>query len=302
MWSGKATVAVLGPGGVGGLLAALLSRAGHRVICLGGPRTVDALGESGIRVRSNQFGNFTARVEAATVLSESVDLCLVTVKHTALDAALDRVPPERLRDGRILPLLNGIEHIDLLRARYGVGQVVPAIIRVESTRTTPGTIEHNSPFVEIDMAAAVPEDLAPLAAQLIAAGVNTRVMPDEHAVLWDKLALLAPLALLTTRYRIPFGGIRSERLPELRTLVEEIATVSRAHGATVEAADVLARYEIFPANTKSSMQRDAEAGRPTELDAIGGAIVRAADRRGLPVPLTRQLVEELAQRPNHAGA
>ncbi len=294
-------MAVLGPGGVGGLLAALLSRAGHRVICIGGPRTVAALGESGIRVRSNQFGNFTARVEAATVLSESVELCLVTVKHTALDAALDRVPPERLRDGRILPLLNGIEHIDLLRARYGVEPVVPAIIRVESTRTAPGIIEHNSPFVEIEMAAAVPEDLAPLAAQLIAAGVNTRVMPDEHAVLWDKLALLAPLALLTTRYRIPFGGIRSERLPELRTLVEEIAAVSRAHGATVEAADVLARYEMFPANTKSSMQRDAEAGRPTELDAIGGAIVRAADRRGLPVPLTRQLVDELARRPNHAG-
>src|SRR5205823_2185459 len=94
--SAPLTVAVLGPGGVGGLLAALLARGGHRVICLGGEDTVQVLRDNGIQVRSRQFGEFSARVEADTVLREPVDLCLVAVKHTTLAQALDRVPAQYL--------------------------------------------------------------------------------------------------------------------------------------------------------------------------------------------------------------
>ncbi|MEV4256164.1 2-dehydropantoate 2-reductase [Spirillospora sp. NPDC049652] len=288
-----ATVAVLGPGGVGGLLAALLSRAGHRVICIAGEETTGILRRDGIRVRSGQFGDFTAEVEADTRLREPVDLCLVTVKHTALDSALDRVPAEHLGTGRVLPLLNGIEHTDGLRARFGARRVVPAVIRVESTRTAPGVIEHGSPFTEIDLAG-TEERLAPLAALLTAAGATTRVVPGEDAVLWAKLAFLAPFALLTTRYRLPIGGVRTERRAELEALVEETTAVSRACGAPMDPAQVLARYDAFPPGSKSSMQRDAEAGRPLELDAIGGALLRAAGRHGVPVPLAERLVAELA--------
>lgn len=139
------TVAVLGPGGVGGLLAALLSRAGHRVICLSGEQTAEALRTDGIQVRSALFGDFTARVEADTELCEPVDACLVTVKGTALDAALARVPARALSDGLLVPFLNGVEHPAALRARHRPDRVAPAVIRVESTRVAPGVIEHASP-------------------------------------------------------------------------------------------------------------------------------------------------------------
>ncbi|MER6976275.1 ketopantoate reductase family protein [Streptomyces carpinensis] len=286
------TVAVLGPGGIGGLLAALLSRSGHRVICIAGKETARTLRHSGIHVRSRQFGDFTAAVEADTVLRESVDLCLVTVKQTTLDAALDRIPPHLLDDGLVLPLLNGIEHVEVLRARYGAPRVTPAVIRVESTRTAPGVIEHGSPFLEIDLAAGR-EPLTPLATLLTAAGADTRVIPDENAVLWAKLAFLAPFALLTTRYRLPIGDIRSERRRELAALVEETTAVSGACGGPTDATRILARYDAFPPGSKSSMLRDAEAGRPLELDAIGGALLRAAERHGIHVPLTTRLVTEL---------
>ncbi|MYT34376.1 MULTISPECIES: 2-dehydropantoate 2-reductase [unclassified Streptomyces] len=289
----RSTVAVLGPGGVGGLLAALLSRAGHRVICIAGDETARTLQQGGVRVRSGQFGDFTATVEADTVLRTPVDLCVMSVKHTALDTALDRVPPPLLADGVVLPLLNGVEHIATLRARFGIRQVVPAVIRVESTRTAPGVIEHGSPFVEIDLAGGQ-ERLAPLAAALTAAGVNTRVLPDESTVLWAKLAFLAPFALLTTRYRAPIGDIRSERPEELAALVEETAAVSRACGGPGDVAQLLARFDAFPPGSKSSMQRDAEAGRPLELEAIGGAVLRAAERHGIHAPLLKRLVTELA--------
>ncbi|MGW3357352.1 ketopantoate reductase family protein [Streptomyces bungoensis] len=291
----RPTVAVLGPGGTGGLLAALLSRSGHRVICLAGETTAGTLRDSGIRVGSRRFGTFTAAVEADTELREPVDACLIAVKHTSLDAALTRVPPTALGDALVVPLLNGVEHPTTLRARYRADRVAPAVIRVESTRVAPGVIEHGSDFVEVDLtgATAPRPRLDALASALTTAGVTTRVLADEAAALWAKMAFLAPFALLTTRYALPLGEARTRHREELESLVAETTAVSRACGAPADPAQALARYDAFPPAAKSSMQRDAEAGRPLELDAIGGALLRAADRHGVPVPVTARLVREL---------
>ncbi|MFI6803690.1 ketopantoate reductase family protein [Streptomyces luteogriseus] len=289
------SVAVLGPGGVGGLLAALLSRTGHRVICLSGEKTAEALRTDGIQVRSARFGDFTARVEADTELREPVDACLVTVKHTALDAALARVPAPALSDGLLVPFLNGVEHPAALRARYRPGRVAPAVIRVESTRVAPGVIEHGSPFAEIDLTGTdVPRTrLDALADAFAAAGPATRVLEDETAALWAKMSFLAPFALLTTRYGLSLGEVRTRHRDELTALVEETAAISRACGGPADPAQALARYDAFPPSTKSSMQRDAEAGRPLELDAIGGALLRAAARHGIPAPVAARVVDEV---------
>ncbi|WP_250402739.1 ketopantoate reductase family protein [Streptomyces cellostaticus] len=291
------TVAVLGPGGVGGLLAALLSCSGHRVICLAREDTASTLRAGGIQVRSHRFGDFTAPVAADTELREPVDACLVAVKHTGLDDALARVPAAALGDALLVPLLNGVEHPAALRARYRPDLVAPAVIRVESTRTAPGVLRHDSPFAEIDLASdtAPRPRLTALAAALSGAGPTVRVVEDETAALWAKMAFLAPLALLTTRYALPLGEVRSRHDEELRSLVAETAAVSRACGAPADPAAALARYAAFPAATRSSMQRDAEAGRPLELDAIGGALLRAADRHGVPVPVAARLVGELRE-------
>ncbi|MFB8174621.1 ketopantoate reductase family protein [Streptomyces sp. NPDC055966] len=293
--SPRSTVAVLGPGGTGGLLAALLSRAGHRVVCLAQDGTAGTLRRTGIAVRSAQFGVFTASVEADTELREPVDACLVAVKHTALDAALTRVPPAVLGDALVVPLLNGVEHPAALRARYRADRVAPAVIRVESTRVSPGVIEHGSPFTEIDLAGdGVPRArLDALAAVLADAGTAARVVEDETAALWAKMAFLAPFALLTTRYGLPLGEVRTRHREELESLVAETAAVSRACGAPADPARALTRYDAFPPAAKSSMQRDAEAGRPLELDAVGGALLRAAGRHDVPVPVTYRLVDEL---------
>ncbi|WP_053852771.1 ketopantoate reductase family protein [Streptomyces sp. NRRL B-24085] len=290
------TVAVLGPGGTGGLLAALLARAGHRVVCLAGDDTANTLRTAGIQVRSNAFGDFTTPVEADTELREPVDACVIAVKHTSLHSALDRVPPTALGDGLVVPLLNGVEHPAVLRTRYRPDRVAPAVIRVESTRVAPGVIEHGSPFAELDLTGeGVPrERLDALASALAAAGPTTRVLDDETAALWAKMSFLAPFALLTTLYALPLGEVRTRHREELTALVEETAAVSAACGGPADPAQALARYDAFPPGMKSSMQRDAEAGRPLELDAIGGALLRAADRHGVKVPVAARVVRELA--------
>ncbi|MFF4341228.1 ketopantoate reductase family protein [Kitasatospora sp. NPDC001540] len=285
------TVAVLGPGGVGGLIGALLARDGHRVICLAGEATAAALSRGGLRVESAQFGDFTAAVEADTRLREAVDAVFVTVKQTSLEEALDRVPPPVLGNAVLVPLLNGLDHLRLLRERYPSAEVVAGTIRVEATRTAPGRIEHTSPFADLELAA----PLDGFAERLRHAGLGVTLRSDETAMLWDKLAFLAPLALLTTRHRADAGTVRSDRRPELLTVLDEITAVARAAGAPVTAETVLSSFDRVPETMKSSMQRDAEAGRPLEVDAIGGAVLRAGAAHRVETPVTARLVAEVAR-------
>src|SRR5918998_6946187 len=266
-------VAVLGPGGVGGLLAALLARAGAAVTCLAGATTAERLRADGIRVESGQFGDFTTPVEAAERLTEPVDVLLVTVKATQLDDALERATADVLGDALVVPLLNGVEHVDHLRRRYPEAGVVPATIRVESTRTAPGVIRHGSPFVTVDLVTVPPleQRVRRLADALGRTGVTVRVGDDEAAALWGKVNFLAPLALLTTAAQATAGEVRASRREDLLAIIGEVAAVARAEGAPADEDQVVAFFDGVPAGMRSSMQRDAAAGRPLELDAIGGA-------------------------------
>lgn len=290
-------IAVLGPGGVGGLLAALLRRAGNDVVCLAGDATAGAIRAGGIKVRSHLYGEFGADVAADTELREPVDACFVTVKHTALASALDRVRPEALGDGLLVPLLNGVEHPAELRRRYPPELVAPGAIRVEAIRTGPGLIEHASRFTEVDLASStVKRDrLEELAGTLADAGVTAKVADDEAATLWSKLAFLAPMALLTTRHRATIGELRTARRDELISVIAESCAVARAYGAPADAQLMLVRFDAFGPEGKSSMLRDAEAGRALELDAIGGALIRAASAQHIDVPLIGKLVADLEE-------
>lgn len=279
--------AVLGPGGVGGLLAALLSRGGDRVVVLhdSGPRE--------IRVESKRFGDFTAEVSIAPRLVEPVDAVLVTVKATHLDDALDRVPASALGKALVIPFLNGIEHVELLRSVYPAESVVPATIRIETTKVAPGVIRHTSPFAVVDIG---PRG-EPVAAHLRATGLDVRINDDENAMLWNKMAALGPMALITTHARANVGEVRVRRRKDLEALVHEFAAVAAAEGVQIDAVANLAFIDKASQSMETSMQRDQAAGRPIEIDALGGALLRRAAKAGIQVPVTKRLVEELEARP-----
>ncbi|WP_422678167.1 ketopantoate reductase family protein [Blastococcus brunescens] len=161
-------------------------------------------------------------------------------------------------------------------------------------RTEPGSVRHEGTLAEVTLAPGA-EDLA---AALSGTGLTVAEHPDECRLLWAKLAFLAPLALLTTATGGPLGPAREQRAEQLRAVVDEVAAVARADGADPDPVAVLQQLNSLPAQMRSSMQRDVEAGQPPELDAIGGAVLRAAARHGVDVPVTRQLVEEIRARPS----
>jgi 2-dehydropantoate 2-reductase len=135
-----------------------------------------------------------------------------------------------------------------------------------------------------------------LADKLQRAGVTVNVSDDAATVMWSKLTFLTALALLTTAAQAAAGEVRKRRRDDLLAMVREVAAVARAEGATVRADDVVSFFDAIPTGMRSSMQRDAETGRRLELDAIGGAVVRAADRHHIAVPFTRRYVDALRAR------
>lgn len=292
------TVAILGPGGVGGLLAGALDRVGVPVTVVAREQTAQLIGERGLRVQSVRFGDLTATPRAVARLEAPVDFLIVATKASGLRAGLERIAAG---PGLVVPLLNGLDHLAVLRERFGPEAVAPGTIRVEADRPEPGFIVHTSPFLRVDVAAPDGGSTAPVerfAALLDQAGVPTRVGRSEAQVMWSKLVRLNALACTTSAFDKLLGEIRST--PELRGeligAIEEGCAVARAEGAVIDPADPVAELQAAHATLGSSMQRDIAAGREPELDAIPGAVLRAAERHGIATPTIQRLVAMIAQR------
>jgi 2-dehydropantoate 2-reductase len=291
-------IAVLGPGGVGGLLAALLDGAGHEVTVVARDSTAARIAASGIEVDSVTFGRFTARPHAVEQLTDTTDALLVATKASGLEAALERIDVE---PATVLPLLNGLDHIAVLRRRFPSDSVLAGSIRVEADRPQAGVVVHTSPFLLVSMASRLPA-MAPrverLAGALGDAGVPFEVLDSEADVMWSKLVRLNALACTTSAYDKLLGEIRST--PALRAdlvgAMTEAAAAGRAEGADVDGETAIEELERAHATLGSSMQRDIAAGREPELDAIPGSVMRAAARHGLTCPTIERLVEMIAAR------
>jgi 2-dehydropantoate 2-reductase len=292
------TVAVLGPGGVGGLVAGALHRAGTAVVVVAREATAQTIVARGLRVRSVTLGDFTVHPRATAQLREPVDALVVATKATGLAAALERVETE---PGLVVPLLNGLDHLPVLRERFGEQRVVAGTIRVEADRPEPGVVVHTSPFLRVDVAsrhAAAQAGMTELVETLQAAGIPARVGESEAQVMWGKLVRLNALACTTSAYDKLLGEILST--PELRAelvgAIEEGCAVAAAEGARIDASDPLGELSTAHPTLGSSMQRDIAAGRTPELDAIPGSVLRAAARHDLECPTIERLVETIAAR------
>jgi 2-dehydropantoate 2-reductase len=311
-------IAILGPGGVGGLLAGVLDRAGNEVVVVAREDTAELIAERGVDVRSVIFGDFIARPPAVAQLQEPVDALILATKAAGLEPALERIHVEPTV---VLPLLNGLDHIAVLRRRFAAQSVLAGSIRVEADRPQPGVVVHTSPFLLVSMASGEPgerdgasaaaagpretaaADVGPamraLADALSAAGVPIQVLDSEAQVMWSKLVRLNALACTTSAYDKLLGEIRST--PALRAdlvgAIEEACAVGKAEGAhDVDPAIAIDELERAHATLGSSMQRDIAAGREPELDAIPGSVLRAGARHGIACPTIERLVAMIAIR------
>ena len=278
--------AILGAGGIGGLLAGALARSGADVVLLLRPEAL-ARYPGRLAVESAVLGSFEVEVPGAPLLDRSVDVVWVATKATQLEAALTLAPVDQVGEAVVIPLLNGVDHVGLLRARYP--NVVAGAVRVESERISPTLIRQSSPFLRFELAGAEAAQ-----AELRRAGIECRIRDDELSLLWDKLAFLAPIALATSALDAPLGTARED--PRFAGCREEAIAVARAERAQVDGDALRKLHEGAPPSIRSSMQKDLAAGREPELDAIAGPILRGGQQHNLPTENTQQLADQVRAR------
>src|SRR5580700_1840242 len=286
--------AILGAGGVGGLMGACLARSGAPVTMVVRPESLDQYPKE-LQIES-AFGNFSVPVGHAAKVP-AADVLWITVKATQLDTALAAfTEPDSVR--AIVPLLNGIDHLALLRAKYGADKIIAATIAVESERIAPGHIVHRTPFARLNVSSGGRSLLGTTIDELQKMGFECRFVDDEPTLMWSKIVFLAPFALTTTAADRTTGAVLSD--PVWRELglscLRETAAVAVAEGAKVDADAVIAGVMKMPGNMRSSMQKDVAQHKTPELDAIAGPILRGAQQHGIEVPATKKLVAAVEER------
>jgi 2-dehydropantoate 2-reductase len=279
-------VAILGSGAVGALVGAVLHRAGTDTVVITREQTAALLQRDGLTVESPAFGDHRVAIRADDRLREPAGTLLVAVKAPHLAAALERIEGE---PDVVVPLLNGVDHLAVLRERFG-DRVVAGTVRVQAHRAGPTHVVHRAPFLTV----AIAQPGAPaLADALAAAGIEVLAGGREADVVWAKLSRLAGIALATSAADAPLGDVRADA----EAVAREVVTIATAEGAQVDQQQIIAELRRLPDAASSSLRGDLAAGTADhELDAIGGAVLRAARRHGLPAPHTEALVARVATR------
>lgn len=293
-------IAVLGAGAVGGYYGALLARAGHEVGFVARGQALEAIRARGLAVRSG-LGDFTVtvRAEPDPALLGKAELAVVAVKTYSNPQALPLLRPLVGPETVVLTLQNGVDSAEEVAGVVGKDPVLAGATYIGVSVAEPGVIEHVGTARRIVFGEAFPPPrlttrVSELAATLSAAEVDAEGVADSRVALWEKLIFLAPLAGSTAAARLPIGPCRDD--PEFRETasraMSEVEAVARAEGVPVapDVHDQKMRYldSTHPA-MRSSMMMDVVAGRPTEVEALLGGVVRRGRALGIATPVMQAL-------------
>jgi 2-dehydropantoate 2-reductase len=298
-------VAIVGAGGVGGYFGGRLAQAGEDVVFIARGEHLRAITSEGLRVDSIN-GDF--RIDPAKATDDpatvgEVDYILVAVKSWQLPDAIESMRPMVGEKTSIVPLQNGVEAPDQLIRVFGTEQrVLGGLCSVISMLSGPGHIRHvgadpTITFGELDLRRSERGERLRDAFSRTE-GVQAKIPEDIHVAMWNKFILIAPWSGVGALTRAPIGVTRS--LPETRGLLEhameEIYSLARARKVAMERESInraMAFLDNLPYEGTASMQRDILAGRPSELDAQNGTVVRLGKEAGVATPVNGMIYSSL---------
>lgn len=297
-------IAVVGAGGVGGYFGARLAQGGEDVVFVARGAHLQAMRTDGLRIESPKGDYVLSAVEADENMARigPVDAVLVAVKAWQLPATIETIRPLLGPETAVVPLLNGVEAPAVLAQALGPEHVLAGLCGIVAYIDAPGRIKHVGidPWVrfgEIDNSVSDRvERLREVCER--SPGMDVSVPTDIQVALWQKFLFIAPTSGVGAVTRATFSAMRET--PETRELIEramgEALQVGRAQGVALDDKSLqraLAAVDAAPAGGTTSMQRDIEAGRRSELDAQTGAIVRLGAQLGVATPINEVLYRSL---------
>lgn len=286
--------AIMGAGATGGYFGGLLARAGADVTFIARGAHLAALRARGLRVQSAR-GNFSLPVRATDDPPgmRTADVVLFAVKSYDTEAAADAITPIVGPHTAVLCVQNGVDNEERLAGRFGPERVLGGATRIEAILWEPGVVAHLSPFARLAFgpwSGPPGEREQGILAALQGTGIDAELSDDGRRVVWEKFLFLCPMAAVTSVTRAPIGEVLA--CPETRALfrqaVAEVAAVAAARdvdlGGDAAVESMMSLVAGLPAGMRSSMQRDLEAGRRIELEALSGTVVRYGREAGIPTP------------------
>jgi len=290
--------AILGAGAIGGLLGTVFASLGEDVTMI--VRADKLASYPTTLTLERPSGSLTGPAKAVAALTAPVDVLWIATKTYQLKSALEAV---QSLPGCVVPLLNGVDHIAVLRSQFGHDRVVPATIAIEAEKLAPGRFIQRAPAVRLNLAASGEPLLGAIIGKLAALGFATKFIANEQTLLWGKLCFLGPFALVTSASGLNAGEILADPAwkQKLTSAVAEACAAANATGAEIDAVQIQAIIASSPPGMRSSMQKDVAAGRQLELDAIGGPIVRGGEKYGIDVSTTEGLMAAIRARASEAA-
>lgn len=289
-------IAVIGAGAVGGYYGARLAQAGHDVAFVARGGNLDILRSRGLEIVSS-LGNAVVAVAAEEDASRigPVDLVIFAVKTYSTQGALHHLPPLLGAATAVLSLQNGVDSADELAPTVGAGRLLAGATYIVATLTSPGVVQHTGAARRIVFGEAFGERvLTPRVTEiektLAGADIQAEGVADARVPIWEKFIFLAPFAGLSAAARLPLGPLWDQ--PSFRAIynraMAEVESVARADGIPVPPdvrAQKLAYLDNTPSASRSSMMMDLLAGRPIEIEALLGSVVRRGRTYGLATPV-----------------
>jgi len=287
-------ILVVGAGSTGGYFGARLAQAGRDVTFLVRPARAARLREEGLRVIS-PHGDFsiTPNLLTAGEIGSSFDIILLTVKAFALDAALEDIAAAVGAETMILPVLNGMKHVDAIRLRFGEGPLLGGACKVATTLDGEGRIVHLMPLQELaygEMSGAETPRILALDAVMQNAGFDARLSAVIEREMWEKWVLLASLGGINCLMRGSIGAVVAAPggVGFASAFLDECRAIATAAGHPPSAAfDEAARAVLTAPGSPmtSSMYRDLVAGQAVEADQIIGDFLVRAKALAVAAPL-----------------
>jgi len=278
-------ILVVGAGAIGGYFGGRLLQAGRDVTFLVRPRRAVLLAKYGLSIRS-RFGDFhrpAPPLVSKEDLAEPFDLILLSCKAYDLDGAITSFAGAVGPNTAILPLLNGMRHLDVLADRFGVERVLGGLCVISATLDADGGIVHLNElhaltFGELDGSRS--QRIETIASALTGAGFDALLSNEIRLDMWEKWIFIATGAGITCLMRAAIGDIVAAGASDLvTTLLNECAAIAVGEGVPPRQALLERARATFTASgspLKASMLRDIEGGMPVEGDHIFGDLLRRA--------------------------
>lgn len=295
-------ILIVGAGAVGGYFGGRLLEKGEDITFLVREKRKRLLQANGLKLNS-VHGNVDLKPKVLTVkdTSEAFDVVIVSTKAYHLSDVVDSIEPFVAKNTMILPLLNGVSHVEVLQNRFGKENVIGGLCFIESTLDVTGQVVQTSPIHDLvfgELSGERTERIEKLEKAFSGTKANFRLSDEIVREMWHKYLFITTLSGVTTLMRAPIGPIRESigGQETIERLVKELSTVMRAIQApiaeTIEQI-MLERVQAMGYDMKSSMQRDMEKGQAVEADHLQGYIYNIAQTEKLNVPVLQVIYSNL---------